>query len=285
LSRPKDNLSASTSSDNLPLGAGETLDIRFSGLTHGRLIDFAANYLDRYTLELYRDQEFLGSLPVPTVPWNGATYGPGGIQARLVKVPVTWSEKGWDCIRVRAKRDGVVGHCLVFADDPLPPVETTKYTAFAKRFEGEHLSQLPGAKVQTVAEAGASGGHARRAEQQWKGWVAYGPYVCLPPGRYRIDFAVRIEDHNAPGPLATIDVLDGGPEPLVKRELSAEDFPLNGKYSVQSLTLNCADDLDFAEFRLWSEGKSAIRLDYVEVIPLPLDFSQERPRAVGRAHD
>lgn len=284
LAHPKTNFTSAKCPDNVPLSSGESLDIRFAGSIQGRLIDFAANYLDRFSLGFYRGQELIGSLSVPTVPWTAYPYGPAGIQSRLLQVPPSWSEKSWDRIRVTAKRDGVIAHCLIYADDPLPPAEASKYTAIVKRFEGEQLPFIPGTEVRTISQAGASGGSVRRAAANWKGFASFGPYINLPPGRYRVDFALSIEEHNAKGHLATIDAFDGGPDPVAQRELTAQDFPSDEKCSIQSLTVNSQDELDFVEFRLWTEGKTAIRLDYVEVTSLPPELNETQSRAVGRAH-
>jgi hypothetical protein len=270
LSRPRDNLTPPDAARVVPLEAGGALDVRFPGRVTGPVIDFAAGAPDHYLLTFSLQGRDVGRLHVPSVPWAGAAYGPAGLQARLLAVPAALRAAGWDRVQVRplgAGKDFRVGHLLVYQQD-LPPGTLTPPPGRPRRYEGEDLFTPLDPDASRAADPAASNGGARRAPASFAGTVSFGPYTYLAPGRYRVDFALAAEGDGSAGKVAEIDVLVGGRDVVVRRELTGEDFPGPGRYARHSLLVDSPGGLDLAEFRLSSAGRIALRLDYVEVTPL-----------------
>ena len=117
-----------------------------------------------------------------------------------------------------------------------------------------------------TADSSASAGQARQAVASFQGCLAYGPYTPLPDGRYRIDFALKVEDNTSSDTVAVIDsCVYGGQQVLQSRTLSGVDFACPDHYAVFSLTFDAEDDLDLVEFRVLVLGKTKVTLDYVDV--------------------
>jgi hypothetical protein len=118
LGRPKANLSSPDARGVIHLGLNQPLEVRFAAPVSGPVLELAAGAADRLRLEFYRAGRLQGSLAVPAVPWTGATYGPPGIQARLLAVPQALQARGWDRVVVVPTRpDARVGHLLVYHQD------------------------------------------------------------------------------------------------------------------------------------------------------------------------
>jgi len=88
------------------------------------------------------------------------------------------------------------------------------------------------------------------------GWVLYGPYVTLSPGRYVVEFHIDA-DPSAPSEevCCSIDVTAGfGARQLIRRELTGADIVRSGK----SVTLQFdVPEEDVFEFRIDSTGVGA----------------------------
>jgi hypothetical protein len=271
LAKPKRNLSIWAGSDNVAIGPAGSLEVRFAEPVCGRLLDIGANATDRFDLVFYHGPERVGALRVASVPWTGAAYGPGGLRSRLIPVPAAWRERKWDRVVVSSLNlvPSVLDHFLLYQEDVLPADKGPTVRPLALHFEGENQQIGPGASAQTVQDRKASGGAALQAPPLPNLCFAHGPYIRLPAGRYQVDFALRVEGEMPAGPLATIDVLDGGPFPVVARPLYASDFLSSKQYPLHRLTFESPVDLDSAEFRVSSTGAATLTLDYIDVIRLP----------------
>jgi hypothetical protein len=120
LARPKANFTANDARGLVHLGPGQRLEVRFARPVCGPVLDFAAGAADCFRLELYRGEERQGVLAVPAISWTGATYGPPGIQSRLLPIPAEAQARGFDRIAVLATRPNPaasVAHVLVYDQD------------------------------------------------------------------------------------------------------------------------------------------------------------------------
>jgi hypothetical protein len=162
-----------------------------------------------------------------------------------------------------------LAHFLVYHDEPPRlPAPPTPPTA-PRRFEAEALPSEAGVASQ-VAYSAASGGAARGCGAAFARYLSYTPYLTLPAGRYRVDFALKVDDTAAPAPVATLEVTaEGGSNVLARRELGGADFPAPGRYETHSLTVEAADEREQVTFRLLAHGRTGLALDYVELTPLP----------------
>ena len=154
------------------------------------------------------------------------------------------------------------------------------------RFEAEALpSDL---NAPDLPSEGASEGVARRitpdlVNASGKTAIVFGPYARLYPGRYRVNFLMKLEGNPGSGPLATVDVyshLDGG-NPRAAREISAADFTRPGAYQPITLELDLGQTLDDVEFRAMYGGSGELWLDAIEVVPLAVQLP---PEAAGREY-
>lgn len=153
------------------------------------------------------------------------------------------------------------------------------------RYEAE---TLPGdLNAPDLPSQGASEGVARRvtpdlANADGKTAIVFGPYVRLYPGKYRVNFLMKVEGNPGPGPLATVDVfshLDGYPRAL--REVTAADFARPGEYQPIALEFDLGQTLDDVEFRAMYGGSGEVWLDAIEVVPLDVHLP---PEVAGREY-
>jgi hypothetical protein len=277
LGRPRRAFSPADAHGNLRLGPGSGVEVRFDPPVTGTLIDLGADHADRYELAFFAGAEHLATLRAPNVPWTGTVppYGEPGTQPRLLPLPPVLCQRPWDRVVVTTRYGfGTevyfsLAHFLVYHDAP-PRLAPPPAPAAPRRFEAEAppMAASPGAR--RVADPSASGGAARRGGPDFAGCLSFGPYLTLPAGRYRVDFAVKVDDTAAPGRVATLEVTSGaGPRPLARRDLGAADFPAPGRYDCHSLTFETEDELAGIEFRLLAAGGTGLTLDYVELTALP----------------
>jgi hypothetical protein len=101
---------------------------------------------------------------------------------------------------------------------------------FAGHYEAEEMGHRSGSRVK---DAGAGNGVAwktpsTRGGEEAAGYVVYGPYVALKPGKYLALF--RMKRGPGTGPLATLDIASNGAnDTLSKRSVSASQMP-EGEY-------------------------------------------------------
>ncbi|HWG42019.1 MAG TPA: hypothetical protein VN688_04475 [Gemmataceae bacterium] len=271
LRKPKRNLTACDARGTIHLARGNSFTVRFDRPTTGAMIDISADFADEYSLLFLRGGKELGQTHVPAVEWTGSeiAYCKPGLQSRLVQVPLACRKLGFNEVRITPlgrPQQFTIGHFLVF-DEWLPlrserAIPTDPY----RRYEGEKMARLDSAEVTNLADASASAGQARQAAASFQGCMAYGPYTPLSPGRYRIDFALKVEDNTSSDAVAMIDSSAcGGQQLLQSRMLSGGDFASADQYAVFSITFDAEDELDLVEYRVMTLGKTAVTLDYVEV--------------------
>jgi hypothetical protein len=279
LARPRRAFSPAGARGNLRLGPDAAVEVLFDPPVTGTLIDLGAGYSDRYELAFFAGKEHLTTLRAPNVLWTGSVpaYGAPGIQSRLLPLPPVLRERAWDRVVVVPRFGYGTGplfslaHFLVYHDEPPrlgPP--TALPPSAPRRFEAEALPTEAVPAASKVADAEASGGAARRGGAGFAGCLTYSPYLSLPPGRYRVDFALKVDDTAAPARVATLEVTsDGGANVLARQELGGADFPAPGRYACHSLTVEAPDGREQVAFRLLAHGRTGLALDYVELTPLP----------------
>jgi hypothetical protein len=131
--------------------------------------------------------------------------------------------------------------------------------------------------VTTIQDPSASNGQAQQATSAFEGCLAYGPYTILAPGRYRAEFALKVEDNSSTDVVATIDSCAfGGDQILHSRPLRGVDFPSAKLYNVFSFYFDADDELDLVEFRVSVHAKAKVTLDYVDVTRTAASTSDER---------
>lgn len=295
LRTPKRNLTPCEARGNIALQRGQELTIRFDKPVTGAMIDLSANYCDAYTLVFLHDGRELARARVPLVEWTGAefVYCKPGLQSRLVPVPAACRSEGFNEVKLIPSGGSpsfVVGHFLVFDEwIPYQSIEEQQLERY-HRYEGEKLISPPSPEITVVDEASASGGHCRQATASYQGCMAYGPYTFLAPGRYRIAFALKVEDNRSSDVVAAVDSCAlRGERILQTRALRGQEFSAANRYQVFDFTIDIQDELDFVEFRVMAYGQTKVTLDYVDVTRLTSEPTSEaceqpRPQSTGISH-
>ncbi|HZY89780.1 MAG TPA: hypothetical protein VFE78_33470, partial [Gemmataceae bacterium] len=277
LARPKRNQAPSDGPGTLTLRPGQTVVARFDPPVTGTLLDLGADFADRYDLTFCRGAEPLATVRVPNVLWTGEppAYGLPGVQARLVPLPAVLGRRAWDHLCVTARpghgtaAEFRLAHLLVYQGEVPRLCPWPAPGSAVRRFEAEALP-TGAAEGSRAADPEASGGAVRRCGAAFAGCLTYGPYLRLPAGRYRVDFAVKVDHTAAPGRVATLEVSAGaGAAVLARRDLGGADFTASASYDCHGLTFETADELSEVEFRLRAYGGTGLALDYVELTALP----------------
>jgi hypothetical protein len=291
LARPKANLTPADAADNLALAPGQTCEVRFAQVLTGRLLDIGASFEDRFDLDFYRGEERLGSVPVPAVPWTGACYEKEGIQSRLLPLPAVLQNRPWDrlIVRPRSKSDTIrLAHILVFAES-IPGLDEERPTPRPTRLrlEAEELFPLnPGTPYIDDPDPAASGGRVRRAAVDFRCCFSYTPRLFLPPGRYRLECALKVDSNAIAEEVASL--VAGGlspPAPLAERSLRGVDFAAAGRYVLQTLAFEVPDETEGVQLGVVSAGKTPISLDYIDLIAEPISHSASGGRQPPVASD
>jgi hypothetical protein len=275
LSRPKNNMTALQADGNIHLGPAEALEVRFAGPVSGRSLDIAAGHDDWLDLEFYAGPEKVGVLQVPQVPVNDQMYGYPGLQARLLALPLRGRAIDRVVVRPRPGMAGAtLGHLLVRPDEAPDTGTAPAELPPRARLEAEWLPTFTGMDVDLLAastpDPHASGGRVREAAADFAGVVTFTAPLSLPAGRYRLEFALRVADNTPAGELASVDVLCFAPQTvLAARSLTGGDFPARGEFVRHSLMLDLADEANFLVFRVLSQGKTSLAVDYIDVLILP----------------
>jgi hypothetical protein len=284
LARPKANMTPLEDRDVVTVAAGQTRAIRFEKPVTGKVLDVGAGTDELFDLAFFAGAEQVGLLHVPAVPFTGASYEYPGIQSRLLDLPAGLRSGPWDRVVVRPRPGTKVvhlGHLLVRADEvPDTGVAPSRRIPHV-RLEAEWLPTFTtfadDSLTASTPDPEASGGRVRQAAADFQGVVSFNSGLSLPAGRYRLDFAVRTDGPAVTGEIATTDVLSFALHAvLASRTLTGGDFPEAGRFVTHSLTLDLPGDSDNLVFRLESKGKTAIALDYIDVVALPADASAAR---------
>jgi hypothetical protein len=271
LRNPKHDRTPWDRSCNVLLPRGQSLEVRFDPPATGSLLDVSAHFLDQFRLAFYRGADLVGTARVPAVLSPGFTYGPPGLQSRLVPLPAACREKPWDRVVMTPLVHydcASIGHFLVYRQELPYRYPHAPAPGQQRRYEGEVLPPWDLPAIRAVPDPSASGGQVRRAAAGYSGLMACGPYTFLPPGRYRVDFTLAVAE-KAAGAVTTIAVAtDCGLKHLRSRELDGSDFAAPGGFGCHSITLDVAEELDGVEFLVSSTGKTAVSLDCIDLTRL-----------------
>jgi hypothetical protein len=248
--------------------------VSFAAPVHGDLLDLGAQFDSHYDITFRHGEEEVGRVYVPRAdfPMVSACYlatGPGN-QSRLVTIPPWVRGRGFTEATVRAAGGPgtfALSHFLVY--------ETAGHRISARqmspgdrwRFEAEYQCTRYTGPDAVAADPLASEGKARFAPHSFFGYVVHGPYLPLEPGRYRVEFHVRVEPGGESGPVGSVDVISGQGKYLhARRELRGTDFAGKAGYQKVTLEFETVLDLTDCEFRVFSDGKAAFYADRVELV-------------------
>jgi uncharacterized membrane protein len=156
-----------------------------------------------------------------------------------------------------------------------PRTDEALRALFSARYEAETLGSDLDATV--VSDPAATGGQARlatpaSARADGKTALAFGPYTDLPPGKYRVEYALKTDRASQSEQVATIDVFthkDGG-VPRAAREILGSEFTSVNTYQLFELEFESDKPLADLEFRVSYAGQGALGFDYVQVTPVEL---------------
>jgi hypothetical protein len=281
LAHPKANMTPPTVPGTIELKPGQTCEIRFAQPITGQVLDVGASAESCLEVEFFHGDERLGSLPVPSVPWTGACYDKPGIQSRLLPLPTVLRERPWDRLVVQPRPNSATGrlaHVLVFAESipgldeerPLPRLPRI-------RMEAEELLPInPGTPYTDDADATASAGRVRRAAVDFRCCLNYTPRLFLPPGRYRLKCALKV-DSNASNE-EVVSLLVGCLSPMMKlaeRTLRGNDFSAAGCWVTQQIGFEVPEDMENVQFGIVTSGRTPITVDYLDVFAEPPDSPGE----------
>jgi hypothetical protein len=271
LARPRPNLAPVTDARLLALAAGDGVEVRFAGPVAGKWLDVAAAAEDHCVLEFRRGAEALGRTEMPAVEWSGNSYGPPGIQARLLPVPPEAVGKGWDRVVVHPAGPNSVHMAHLLALDADLPQPVTSYPPVQRlRFEGESGwgLDLPGDMIRITEDAHASGGRARTVAAGVDGPFFWSPPVRLPPGHYTLECVARASGAAAGDEVAVLGAwCDAGGKPLATRTLRGSDLAGAG-FTRQSLSVDLAQPT-VVRLGVVVRGTAEVTLDYLELTASP----------------
>lgn len=122
-------------------------------------------------------------------------------------------------------------------------------------------------------DASASDGWARvvrPTDPRGAGWMVFGPFVKLPPGRYVVRFRLRAEPSGIPGDVGAVDVHATPEVVLASRRLWARDFADAGWREIAlPFTVEAQENL---EFRVYTSHRWLLAAD---TISLAVDGDEE----------
>lgn len=259
LAQPKANRTPAGARGTMALDPEHPLEIRFSAPITGQILDLGANYGNQFDLVFYRGEERLGDLHVPAVPLTGASFERPGIQARLLSLPAPLCEKKWDRVLVNpvaGTGDLCLAHFLVFAEKlPGPPPRPGRFPPRVRLTANDLFPRLSQGGDSSVIPLGGDG------------TLIYSPEVTLPAGRYRLDYAVKVDDNTSANEVAYLGVLSHmPPRTLAARTLRGGDFIRGGEYVSQIMTFEIAEETDFIIFGLAALGGAPVALDHIDLI-------------------
>jgi hypothetical protein len=275
LAQPKADMTPIDDPGNIALEPGRSREVRFARPITGQLLDVGASFDSCLDMEFYRGEERLGGLLVPSVPWTGACYQNDGIQSRLLSVPAALRDRPWDriIVRTRPKCANVrLAHVLVFAESILGLDEERPAPRRSRlRLEAEELFPInPGTPYTDDADASASGGRVRRAAVDYRCCFSYTPRLYLPAGRYRLEFAIKVEDNNLPEEVVYLAAHCVSPwTTIAECSLRGQDFSVAGRFVTHTLTFELSEEMEGVQFGVASAGKTPVAVDYIDLISEP----------------
>ena len=133
---------------------------------------------------------------------------------------------------------------------------------------------LPGAEGSTnVADPDARSGEARFSPTGAPPGSpdvvrpVFGPYATLIPGRYRVDFRMKVAENAPPSQVGMVDVFSfaaGGV--MGQQEARAEQFEAVNQYQTFSLDIRTDKLLSDVEFRVAHTGSIPLSIDTIHVL-------------------
>src|SRR5262249_14031272 len=136
------------------------------------------------------------------------------------------------------------------------------------RFEAEELFPInPGTPYTDDADPSASGGRVRRAAVDYRCCFSYTPRLYLPAGRYRLEFAVKVEDNRSSEEV--VSLMAGclsSQTTLAKRSLRGRDFSAAGRFAMHTLTFEVPEEMENIQFGVITAGKTPVVVDYVDLM-------------------
>ncbi len=288
LAQPKANLTPLAASGNVHLAPGQSVELHFSAPVRGQTLDIGAGHDDWLEVDLFAGSQRLSRLQVPQVPLDDHLYGFPGLQSRLL--PLCGQAFDRAVVRSRPGMAGAtLGHFLVHRsktpDTGVGPSQRIPGARLEAEWLPTFVNGLNGCldlMASSTPDPQASNGRVRQAASNFEGIVTFTTPLSLPAGRYRLDFGLRVADNTARGELASIDVLSFAPPALLtRRSLCGADFPHAGRFTPQSLPLNLEQEAHFLVLRVLSQGKTALAVDYIDIIALPQPTSSAATAASG----
>jgi hypothetical protein len=270
LAQPKKSITPADAPGVVALQAGQGCEIRFAQPITGQVLDVGASAEAHLEVVFFHGEEQFGSLQVPDVPWTGTYYHPG-IQSRLLPLPTALRERTWDRVIIRPLSDcenARLGHVLVFAqnipgldevEQPLPHVPRV-------RLEAEEMLPINNGMAYSD-DAKASGGRVRYAAVNANGCFFHTPRLFLPPGRYRLEAAMKVDSNESTDEVVSLLVGCLSPsKKLADRMLRGSDFSAAGRWITQHVTFEVPEDIENVQIGVVATGKTPIQVDYLDLI-------------------
>ena len=137
-----------------------------------------------------------------------------------------------------------------------------------QRFEAE---RMPPRELQTataVDDTQASSGAARRSQPSHaSGFVVFGPWIDLDPGRYQARVALRLDGLAEPGAAVRFSVFSAATRTLVARTTIPGEDLRRDRYEVVTLPFELEAAVDDVAFRVRTPSTLSLRVDYIELVP------------------
>ncbi|MDI7269230.1 MAG: DUF2079 domain-containing protein, partial [Myxococcota bacterium] len=127
-------------------------------------------------------------------------------------------------------------------------------------------SDFPNLAVRMRSASGGAALVVTPDDRRGRGFLYYGPFLPLPPGRWRVEFRLAAQPEpgrSADAVLATIDVFRNH-ETIAARDLRAADF--GGRWAWRTFALEFDRDVEGAwEFRVFHHDAGTVALDRIRV--------------------
>ena len=137
-----------------------------------------------------------------------------------------------------------------------------------QRFEAEHMLPRDLRETTAVEDPQASGGAARVSKPaHTSGFVVFGPWIDLDPGRYRAEVALRLEGRAEPDTAVRFSVFAA----RTRTRFAVMSIPVerlrHDRYTTFALPFESEDTLDDVAFRVRTPSDLELRVDYVDLVP------------------
>ncbi len=109
-------------------------------------------------------------------------------------------------------------------------------------------------------------------------FLVYGPYITLRPGKYRIDYRMKIQDVYSDGRVAVLDVISRV-NAYATKFISVKDFKKTGEYKTFSLYIEISYLENNVEFRVNYRGGAKLFVDTIIMTKLHDEFELPERRS------